>query len=127
EGELDGDLHRDWRAHAGARLESPLLRGCDRLLIQTERRVERANDLNIRNRSIGPHDALQQNSALNLCAHGVAGVLRLHLANDPRQRDAVPWLIDAAACAAAKPWPEARTHARTHAAARTCARAAAAS
>ena len=80
EGELDRDQDRDGLAESGPWLEPPLLGGLDRLLIETERRVERPHDVNASNRSVCKDNALEQDGALHLGAHRVCGVLRLDLA-----------------------------------------------
>ena len=81
--------------------EAPLARGVDGLLIETERRIERAHHLDVADAAVRPDDALEQDGALHLGAHRVRGVLRPLFVQHARQRDAVAGPIDAAAGAAA--------------------------
>ena len=78
--------NRNRLAEARAGREAPLLGRLDRFLIEAEDRVERPDDLNVADRAVRPHDALEQDRALDLRAHRVRGVLRLHFAQDARQR-----------------------------------------
>ena len=58
--------------------EPPLAGGLDRFLIEAERGVERADHSDVAHRAVRLHDALEQHGALNLRAHRLRGVLRLH-------------------------------------------------
>src|SRR5258708_5864367 len=91
EGQLHADPHRDRMAVARARLETPLRDGEERLLIEAEACVERARDTDARriHRSIGQHDRLHLDDALDLGAHRVAGVVRPDFLDQLRRGHAV--------------------------------------
>src|SRR5262249_55170875 len=98
----------------------------DRLLIQPERRIERSLDLHFTDRAVGHHDALEQHDALNLRAHRVSCVLRLDVAQQARNLNAVAGTIRPTARAAAVAGPHARSLSRSDTCALARSRAAAA-
>src|SRR5206468_5425285 len=106
--------------------EAPLPGGFDRLGIEAEGRVERADDLHVADRAVLLDDALEKNGPLHFGAHRVGGVRRLHFAEHARQHDAVARPIDAAAGPPAAARPEAGSGAGADAAAGPRPRAAAA-
>src|SRR5688572_16327570 len=101
EGEFARNQHSNRFSDPCARLEAPLLGGLDGFLIETERRVERLDDVYAADRAVCTHDTLEQDRTLDLRAHSVGGVLRLHLADDAWVDDAAPGAIHAAAGASA--------------------------
>ena len=84
ERQFDGDQHRHRLAQPLAGREPPLPRGLDGLLIEAEARVERAHDLALAHRAVGCDHAVEHRGPLDLRAHRVGGVLRLHFAQQPR-------------------------------------------
>src|SRR5580765_1882785 len=107
EAQFDADEDGHWLAQSRARNESPLSGGLDRFLIEPECRIERLENLHIRHVAVGVDDALDQDGALDLRTHRVRGVIRFHLAQQPRHGDAVTGPIRAAARSTAAPRSEA--------------------
>src|SRR5262245_7975366 len=102
EGQLDGDKDCDRLAEARARAEPPLFRSLDGFLVETERRVERSYDLDAADAAIRQDDALEEHRALDLGAHRVGGVLRLHFFRGLRQLHTIARPVRAAAGAASE-------------------------
>src|SRR6185436_13764243 len=127
ERQLDGDQDRNRLAESRARRETPLLRGFDGFLIEAEDAVERSQNLHVAHRTVRPDDALEQHRALDLRAHGVGGVLRLHLAQHARDCDAVARTVRAAARSTTTARPETRSCSRANARPSAGSRAAASS
>src|SRR6266550_3621667 len=86
--QLYRDENRDRLTQAGTGNESPLPGGFHGFLIESKRRVEGANHLNIGHVAVRPHDTLEQYGALHFRAHGVRCVLRLYLSEHLRKRHA---------------------------------------
>jgi len=80
----------------GAWREPPFARGDDRLLIEAECRIERANHLHVADAPVRLDDAFEQDRALHLGAHRVRRVLRTFFVEHARQGHAVAGTIDAA-------------------------------
>jgi hypothetical protein len=102
EGQLDRDDDRNFLSLIPARDKSPLPHGLDRFLIQTEHRIERADDLNAPTLSGRFDDAFDLNTALNLRAHRVGRVLRLGISKQARTLDTASRTVRATARSAAK-------------------------
>src|SRR5262245_17472330 len=98
-GLAEGNAAAAVAAPARARAEAPLLHRDDRLLIEAERRVERSRDLDAAriDRAVGEDDRFHLDDALQLRAHRIAGVVRLHFLDQHGVRDAVARLERAAA------------------------------
>src|SRR5207249_4907918 len=122
---LDDDLHVDRFAFELAGDEAPQLCSLDGFLVEAEGGIEGARDVAVGRRAVGADDAVDPGGALNLCAHRVGGVLRLHLFHHTRIGDAAPELIDAAARATAGAGAEARAGSGSAARTGSCAASAA--
>ncbi|MCK7498533.1 MAG: hypothetical protein MZW92_53800 [Comamonadaceae bacterium] len=103
ERELDGDQHRHRLAEALARHEAPLLGGRNGFLIEAEARIQRTDDLALRHRALGGHDAVEHRGPLDLGPHRIGRVFRLHFPEQPRVFDAGARPVRTAAEAAAPP------------------------
>src|SRR5437763_9843722 len=110
--DFDRHQHGNGLAEARAGRELPLPRRFHGFLIEPERRVERAHDFDVAHGAVGLNDALQQHGALNLRAHRLGGVLRLHFLEKLRRLDAVAGSIGASTGAAAPTFAEAGSGAR---------------
>src|ERR1043166_5847705 len=77
-------------------LEAPLLGGFLSGLIEAELAVERLGDFEDRQRAVGFDDRIEPDLALDLRAHGLAGIGRLYALDWHRLADAVAHLVDAA-------------------------------
>src|SRR4030095_9459520 len=106
EGEFDRDEDGNRFAETRAGLETPLLGGLDRFLIETECRVERAHHFDRPDRAVGQHDAFEQHGPLHLGTHGVGRVLRLDLSQGHWQVDTVTGSIGTTADAATESWTQ---------------------
>src|SRR5205823_11647941 len=87
ERQLDADKDRHRLTEPRARLEFPLARSVDGLLVQTKRWIERADNLNIADRSIRVDDTLEQHRPLNLRPHRGRRFVRTWLNHRRRQRN----------------------------------------
>ena len=103
ESQLNGNQDGDRFAEASARRESPCRRCAERLLIETQARVERSQHTQPRAHAGRLHDALDDDGAFDARPHRLDRVLRLFLMNRDGHRHAAAGLIDAVAYIAAAP------------------------
>jgi len=104
--QFDRDEHGDWFSEPRAGHEAPLLGGFDGFLIQSERRVQRANNLNLAHGSVRKDDTLEQDRSLDLCPHRIGRVLRLHFAKRLGQEHAIARAIRTSSGPATKPFTD---------------------
>ena len=97
ERQLDGDEHGDRLAETGTGNEPPLLRGLDRLVVESEVPIERPVDPHVTDRAIREDDDLEPDSPLNLGTHRFGRVSGLDLPYWPRRLDPIARSVDTAA------------------------------
>jgi hypothetical protein len=76
------------------RLEHPLLHRLQGVGVEAVDRIERFDDLDLADLSVGEHDRFEENRALDPVLLRFVGVIGVNLGHDLRQRHAVAGLID---------------------------------
>src|SRR3954467_6640797 len=107
-------------AETHARLEAPLPGIGHRFPIQTELLIERVDDADVADRTVGHYDRLELDQSLNASAHRLAGVVRFRFVNQLRRGDAVAFAKRSATETTAKSFPETRSGSRSDATAGAC-------
>src|SRR5206468_12601880 len=72
-----------------ARPEFPFTRRLDRLLVEAEGRIERADHVNVADSAVRVHDTFEQHGALDFGTHRVRRVIRSLFSDNARRRHAI--------------------------------------